>query len=69
MRSIVRRRMYTPRFWAMGLRYLWFRLRHPHVLTSGMIYMARGVELRCRRGLGHMEIGREVWIGRDTAIR
>ncbi len=61
--------MYAPRFWAMGLRYLWFRLRNPHVVTHGVVYMARGVELRCRRGLGHMEIGREVWIGRGTAIR
>lgn len=67
--SLVRRRMLGPRFWAMGLRYLWFRLRSPHVMTHGMVYMARGAELRCRRGLGHMEIGREVWIGRGTAIR
>ena len=67
--SLVRRRMYAPRFWAMALRYLWFRIRNPHVVTRGMVYMARGVELRCRRGLGHMEIGREVWIGRGTAIR
>jgi acetyltransferase-like isoleucine patch superfamily enzyme len=61
--------MYAPKFWAMGLRYVWFRLRNPHVLTHGMVYMDRGVELRCRRGLGHMEIGRDVWIGRGTAIR
>ncbi|MGH2710525.1 MAG: acyltransferase [Actinomycetota bacterium] len=67
--SLFRRRMYAPRFWAMGVRYLWFRMRNPHVVTNGIVYMARGVELRCRRGLGHMEIGREVWIGRGTAIR
>lgn len=69
VRSPAGRRPYAPRFWAMALRYLWFRIRHPHVVTNGMVYMARGVELRCRRGLGHMEIGREVWIGRGTAIR
>lgn len=61
--------MYAPRFWAMCLRYLWFRVRNPRVVTRGMVYMARGVELRCRSGLGHMEIGRGVWIGRGTAIR
>lgn len=59
----------SPKFLAMGVRYLWFRLRNPHVVTHGMVYMDRGVELRCRRGLGHMEIGRGVWIGRGTAIR
>ena len=66
---MIRRRMYSPRFWAMGLRYLWFRVRNPHVVTNGMVYMAGGVELECRKRLGHMEIGREVWIGRGTAIR
>ena len=69
MRSLVRRRLYAPRFWMMALRYLWFRVRNPHVVTNGIVYMARGVELRCTRGLGHLEIGREVWIGRGTAIR
>jgi hypothetical protein len=33
IRSLVRRRMYTARFWAMGLRYLWLRLRQPWVRT------------------------------------
>jgi acetyltransferase-like isoleucine patch superfamily enzyme len=69
VRSLIRRRMYTPRFWAMGLRYLWLRLRRPWIVTNGMVFMARGVEIRCTRGLGHLEIGREVWIGRGTAIR
>ena len=59
----------APRFWIMRLRYLWFRLRNPHIVTHGIVWMARGVEVRCRRGLGHMEIGGEVWIGRGTAIR
>lgn len=61
--------MYAPRFWAMSIRFLWFRVRNPRVVTRGMVYMARSVELHCRRGLGHMEIGRGVWIGRGTAIR
>jgi acetyltransferase-like isoleucine patch superfamily enzyme len=65
----IRERMYTPRFWAMGLRYLWFRIRNPHVVTDGMVFMGRGVEIRCTRGLGRLEIGRRVWIGRGTAIR
>ena len=69
LRSLIRRRMYTPSFWAMGLRYLWLRIRRPGIVTHGMVYMARGVEIRCTRGLGHLEIGREVWIGRGTAIR
>jgi acetyltransferase-like isoleucine patch superfamily enzyme len=69
LRSLVRRRMYTPRFWTMALRYAWLRIRRPWIVTRGMVYMARGVEIRCTRGLAHLEIGREVWIGRGTAIR
>jgi acetyltransferase-like isoleucine patch superfamily enzyme len=69
IRSFFGERLYTPRFWVMSLRYLWFRLRNRHVVTNGMVFMGPGVELRCTRGLGHMEIGRRVWIGKGTAIR
>lgn len=53
----------------MALRFAWFKIRNPHVVTRGRVFLARGVELRCRRGLGHMELGGDVWIGRGTAIR
>ncbi len=69
VRGVLRARMYTPRYLAYGLRYLWFRLRNPHVVTRGMVFLARGAEVRCRRGLGHLEIGRWVWVGRGTSIR
>lgn len=61
--------MYGPGFLVMWLRYLWLRVRHPNVITRGMVFMDRGVEIRCRRGLGSLELGRDVWIGRGTAIR
>ena len=51
------------------LRYAWFRIRHPHIVTHGMVHLGRGTEIVCRPGLAHMEIGRGVWIGRGTAIR
>jgi acetyltransferase-like isoleucine patch superfamily enzyme len=69
LRSFLGERFYTPRFWGMAIRYLWFRLSNRHVITNGMVFMAQGVELRCTRGLGHMEFGRRVWIGKGTAIR
>jgi acetyltransferase-like isoleucine patch superfamily enzyme len=61
--------MLGPRFFVMWLRYRWLRLRQPHLVTNGMVYMDRDVEIRCRPGLGRLEIGRGVWIGRGTAIR
>jgi acetyltransferase-like isoleucine patch superfamily enzyme len=69
VRAVLRERMWTPRFLAYGLRYLWLRIRRPHVRTNGMVFIGPGVEIRCTRGLGHLEFGRRVWIGRGTAIR
>jgi acetyltransferase-like isoleucine patch superfamily enzyme len=58
-----------PRFWGYRLRFLWFRLRNPHIVTRGMVFLSRGARVRCVRGLGHLEIGRDVWLGSGTAIR
>ena len=56
---------------AMGrARALWrLRVRNRHIKTSGVVHLSRGAEIYCRRGLAHMEIGRDVWIGAGTAIR
>ncbi|MDP9343205.1 MAG: acyltransferase [Actinomycetota bacterium] len=34
-----------------------------------MVFVARSAEVTCRRGLGHMALGRWVWIGDHDAIR
>src|SRR5439155_431293 len=44
-------------------------IRNRRVVTRGMVFVARTAEVECRRGLGHLEIGRWVWIGSRTAIR
>jgi len=70
VRFLRRNRMYTPRYWVLGLRYLWrFKVRNRHVVTRGMVFIDRSAEVSCRRGLGHLEIGRWVWIGAGNAIR
>jgi acetyltransferase-like isoleucine patch superfamily enzyme len=69
-RFVLRNRMYTPRYWVLAARYLWrFKIRNRHVVTHGMVFVARSAEIRCRRGLGHLEIGRWVWIGTGNAVR
>jgi acetyltransferase-like isoleucine patch superfamily enzyme len=69
VRFVRRNRMYTPRYWVLGLRYLWrFKVRNRHVVTHGMVFVARTASVRCRRRLGHLEIGRWVWIGDGCAI-
>jgi len=69
-RFVRRNRLYTPRYWVLGLRFLWrFKVRNRHVVTHGMVFVARGAEVSCRRGLGHLDLGRWVWIGTGNAIR
>jgi len=70
VRFVHRNRLYTPRYWVLGLRYLWrFKVRNRHIITRGMVFVARGAAVTCRRGLGHLELGRWVWIGTGNAIR
>jgi acetyltransferase-like isoleucine patch superfamily enzyme len=70
LRFIWRNRMFTPRYWRYGLRYLWLlKVRNRHIRTRGMVFVGKRAELTCTRGLGHMELGRWVWIGDGTAVR
>lgn len=62
--------MYTPKYWVLGLRFVWFfKVRNRHIVTRGFVFLERGCELHCRRGLGRMELGRWVHVGRGTGIR
>src|SRR5688572_6114488 len=70
IRFVLRNRMATPRYLVLWLRYLWrFKVRNRHIVTHGMVFVARRAEVYCRRGLGHMELGRWVWIGAGNALR
>lgn len=66
---VLRHRAYTPyhliRYW----RFLVLRLRHPDVVTEGMVYLGRGVELTARRGYGRIVLGRWVHIGDGNRLR
>jgi acetyltransferase-like isoleucine patch superfamily enzyme len=70
LRFVRRNRLYLPRYWVLGLRFLWrFKVVNRHIVTNGMVFVARGSEVSCRRGLGRLELGRWVWIGRGNAVR
>lgn len=66
---VLRHRACTPyhliRYW----RFLVLRLRHPDVVTEGMVYLGRGVELTARRGYGRIVLGRWVHIGDGNRLR
>ncbi|HVD28838.1 MAG TPA: acyltransferase [Mycobacteriales bacterium] len=69
LRWVLRHRAWTPfylvRYWRFGI----FKLRNPHVVTEGFVFLGKGVELYARRGYGRLVLGRWVHIGRGNAIR
>ena len=58
-------RWYLVRYW----RFFAFKLRNPHVITRGLIFMDRGARVYARRGYGRVVLGKWVHLGANTALR
>ena len=58
-------RYHLVRYW----RFLMLRLRHPDVVTEGMVYLGRNVELSARKGYGRIVLGRWVHLGDGNRLR
>lgn len=69
LRWVVRHRAWTPYYLVRYARFAWFRLRNPHVVTEGMVFLGRRVEIEARRGYGRLVIGRWVHFGDDNRVR
>ena len=69
LRWVLRTHAYTPWYLVRYWRFLLFKLRNPHVITRGFVFMDRGVEIRARRGYGRLILGRWIHLGVDTALR
>jgi acetyltransferase-like isoleucine patch superfamily enzyme len=66
---IVRNRAYTPWYLLRYWRFFLFRLRNPHIITEGFVFLGKNVELYARKGYGRMVVGRWVHFGNGNAIR
>jgi acetyltransferase-like isoleucine patch superfamily enzyme len=53
------------RYW----RFLRLRLRHPDIVTEGMVYLGRNVEMTARKGYGRIVLGRWVHLGDGNRLR
>lgn len=53
------------RYW----RFLLLRLRHPDIVTEGMVYLGRNVEMTARTGYGRIVLGRWVHLGDGNRLR
>jgi acetyltransferase-like isoleucine patch superfamily enzyme len=69
IRWVVRHRAYTPYHLVRYWRFLVLRLRHPDVVTEGMVYLGRRVELAARPGYGRIVLGRWVHLGDGNRLR
>jgi acetyltransferase-like isoleucine patch superfamily enzyme len=69
LRWILRHRAYTPWYLLRYWRFLVFRLRNPHIIMRGFVFMDRGVELYARPGYGRLILGKWIHLGVDTALR
>ena len=69
LRWVVRHRawswFYLVRYW----RFMLLRLRHPHVVTEGFVFIGRRVELYARPGYGRLVLGRWVHLGDENRLR
>jgi acetyltransferase-like isoleucine patch superfamily enzyme len=66
---VLRHRAYTPWYLVRYWRLLVFKLRNPHVVTQGMVFLGRRVELQARPGYGRLVLGRWVHVGDDNRLR
>jgi acetyltransferase-like isoleucine patch superfamily enzyme len=69
LRWVVRNRAYTPWYLVRYVRFFAFKVRNPHVVTRGFVFLDRGVELYARRGYGRLVLGRWLHLGVNTAVR
>ena len=69
LRWVIRHRAWTPWYLVRYWRFAKFKLRNPHVITEGFVFLGRGVTLEARRGYGRLILGRWVHIGSGNSIR
>lgn len=66
---VVRNKAWTPWYLVRYWRLLRLRLRHAHVVTEGMVFLGRRVEIVARPGYGRVVLGRWVHVGDETRLR
>ena len=69
IRWMMANKAYAPGYWRSYWRLLLLRLRRPDIITQGMVFLGRGVDLEVRRGYARLIIGRWVHLGEVCRIR
>jgi acetyltransferase-like isoleucine patch superfamily enzyme len=69
LRWVIRHRAWTWWYLVRYWRFAVFKLRNPHVITRGLVFLDRGVEIHSRPGIGRLILGRWIHLGVNTALR
>jgi len=69
LKWVIANRAYTPWYLVRYSRLLKFKLANPHIITRGMVFLGKNVEIHATPELAQMEIGRWVHIGDKNTIR
>jgi acetyltransferase-like isoleucine patch superfamily enzyme len=69
LRWVVRNRAWTPWYLIRYWRFFSWRLRNPHIVTEGFVFLGKNVELYARKGYGRLVIGRWVHLGSGNSLR
>ncbi|GAA1573999.1 hypothetical protein GCM10009789_29360 [Kribbella sancticallisti] len=69
LRWVVRHRAWTPYYLKRYWRFAWFKLRHPHVITEGFVFLGKKLEIVARPGHGRLILGKWVHLGDETRLR
>ena len=66
---MIRNRAWTPWYLIRYWRFAMLKLRSPHVITHGLVFLDRGAKVYARRGYGRLVLGKWVHLGVNTALR
>jgi acetyltransferase-like isoleucine patch superfamily enzyme len=69
LRWVVHHRAWTPYYLKRYWRFAWFKLRHPHVITEGFVFLGKHLEIVARPGHGRIILGKWVHLGDETRLR
>jgi len=69
LRWVVRHRAWTPYYLKRYWRFAVFKVRHPHVITEGFVFLGKKLEIVARPGHGRLIIGKWVHLGDETRLR
>ncbi len=68
-RWVIRNRAWSPWYLIRYWRFLVFKVRNPHIITTGFVFLGKHVEVNARKGYGRMILGRWVHLGDGNRVR